>query len=168
MSQTVILLPKDGRSAPFPKIFISHFRYTYRFDNMEEGQAYQQQPQQTPPQQGPYQQQQPQYQQISRSRDRSTIASIAPYLIMIGAVLIGIGIIVIGFAPGNISIHEPEFGDDTVDVEMTITPVTVGAILAGIGAIFSGVGGGLNVKAYWDKQAKDSEQDQGRPPSRGF
>jgi len=136
---------------------------------MEERQPYDQPPQsqQQPSQQfqqQPSQQQQPpqQLQRPRRGRGKSTIATMAPYFIMIGAVLIGVGVIILGFAPGNITIYEPDMRNDTVDVEMSITPITVGAILAGIGAIFSGVGGGLNVKAYWDKQ------EQEKPPSRRF
>jgi len=67
-----------------------------------------------------------------------------------------------GFAPGNITFYEPDTGNESIDIEMSITPITVGAILAGIGAIFSGIGGGLNVKAYWDKQEKE------KPPSKRF
>lgn len=74
-------------------------------------------------------------------------------LIIVGSILIGVGLIVLGMSPKDITFFEPTGTDNEVDIELRITPITIGCILAGMGTMFEGMGAALNIKAYFALKA---------------
>jgi len=84
---------------------------------------------------------------------RAKVEIFTPWLIIVGTILIGIGIIILGFVPGDIYIDTTSimsYPGTEFHPEVRITTLQLGAILIGIGTILEGLAGGLNVKAYFD------------------
>ncbi len=87
-------------------------------------------------------------------KNRIQFELFTPWFIIVGTILIGIGIMLLGFVPGDIYIDMSDSSDlvngEDFHPEMQITSLQIGALLIGIGTIFEGLGAGLNVKAYFD------------------
>ncbi len=85
---------------------------------------------------------------------RARVEIFTPWLIIVGTMLIGIGIIILGFIPSDIYIETASlmssYSGAEFHPELKITSLQLGAILIGIGTILEGLAGGLNVKAYFD------------------
>jgi len=93
----------------------------------------------------------PVYQSIQPSRARFEVFT--PWLIIVGTILIGIGIIFLGMIPGDVYIDTDSFrtsSGDEFHPDIEINSLQIAAILIGIGTILDGLAAGLNVKAYFD------------------
>jgi len=84
---------------------------------------------------------------------RTEFEKATPWLIIIGTILIGMGIIILGMVPGDVYIDNDSFksfSEDDFHPEIQINSLQISAILIGIGTILEGLAVGLNAKASFD------------------
>ncbi|UCD92755.1 MAG: hypothetical protein JSV43_02230 [Methanobacteriota archaeon] len=74
-------------------------------------------------------------------------------LLVTGAILIGIGIMILGIAPGDISV-DPSGMMTGYNFGVQMTTLLIACILIGIGTILEGLGVGITIKAHFTQQEK--------------
>lgn len=104
-----------------------------------------------PPTQYPERPTQPTY-PLSPPLKSASLLNLALILIIVGGMLIGTGTIVASFFGSDVTVENPQSGDDGFSMDIGVTPVKVGLILIGIGVMLEGVGSAFAVKARYEQR----------------
>jgi heme/copper-type cytochrome/quinol oxidase subunit 1 len=72
--------------------------------------------------------------------------------VLIGTILIGVGVIMFGLAPGDIYVSVGTSSGNVFHPDIRINSILVGAILCGVGTMISGFGTALITKAHFEQR----------------